>query len=963
MASHSYSHIGAYTEATSYAVIGLNATGLSIDNSSVYQGVRWLRGVYQSDGSWGYTKSSAVAIAALTTTLKEQGLIDLNVTVEVDGTTLGTYHMTNSHRHEVIPLNETHLNATGALYQMNHTINLTQRGVGTMLVGVSVLQVAPKSEAILKVPADYIDPLATDLDLTVRFTNTTPVVGEVDMVNVTLYNYNATEAFNSLIIEVPIPNSMTCTNQTVTFITNGTPPVNWFANSTYNSISHTFFIYPEVLNGSEAKSFYFNVTLNDYGNLSLSDVKGYPMYNPTWIAEDNTSVFVKGYDNVTFGLMNESGVPVDGVLVWDGSTNQASTSGIITNHTVEGDYELAFFAGNNRPVMTEIEVQPDDLANYTATLYSSLPNPKALFFENNSSTSMATQQFSNGSGYLYYNGTVSTVGGVVTIGMEVPQGTQFHSAKLNGSGDVWHNDTMVYVTDELGGDAAVNITFFDPAAPTVTIQQPADGSKHAVGIVNLQANAGESAEMWYSVDGNESTHETNNSISTTLTLSDGQHNITVYAKDMGANIGTDSVNVTIDTTAPVITFNSPEAKAYATTTVSLDVSTNENATIWYNYNGTNSTPVVGTTSLIANMTNLSEGATTVYVYAKDEVNHLALASQTFSVDTNLPVITINSPVDGQDYTRSPISLDVNVTDDSNTSIWYSLDGGVNSTHVNGTTLTDDLYVTTSGNHNVTVYASDEGGNVNSEKVDFTYSPPQRKAPSLPPEPAEQVPTEQPTEEVTPTTPAAAPPAEAVVTVPEVTPEEPVVIDMQEVAPDVAEELVLSDITLDVNIEASDVEVSVEQTQQPPAEVPDVTLSLGAGAAVYSYVSISTSLPEGAVNEAQITFTVPESWYTDNGLDPHTTEITHFNEATGEWESLTISSMEYVDGEYRFTATTPGFSVFSVIAKAMTEEVPEEVPEEVGEGGAEEEGGAPGFEAILAIGALLSVLYLAGRRRN
>jgi len=66
VASHSYSYIGSFTEATAYALMGLNATGLADTSTSIFLGRSYLLDIYQSDGSWGYTKSSAAAIAALT---------------------------------------------------------------------------------------------------------------------------------------------------------------------------------------------------------------------------------------------------------------------------------------------------------------------------------------------------------------------------------------------------------------------------------------------------------------------------------------------------------------------------------------------------------------------------------------------------------------------------------------------------------------------------------------------------------------------------------------------------------------------------------------------------------------------------------------------------------------------------------------------------------------------------------
>ncbi len=162
------------------------------------------------------------------------------------------------------------------------------------------------------------------------------------------------------------------------------------------------------------------------------------------------------------------------------------------------------------------------------------------------------------------------------------------------------------------------------------------------------------------------------------------------------------------------------------------------------------------------------------------------------------------------------------------------------------------------------------------------------------------------------------------------------------------------VELDVNTEAQNVEVSVEQTPEPPANVPDVSLSIGADAGVYGYISISTTLPAGAVDKAKVGFKVPKSWFETNGFDPATTALEHYDEATGEWQSLPTVQTGEDDEYYYFSAETPGFSVFSVIAqkKAVPTPTPSPSPTPTK---------TPGFEAVLAIGALLAIVYLVGRR--
>lgn len=187
----------------------------------------------------------------------------------------------------------------------------------------------------------------------------------------------------------------------------------------------------------------------------------------------------------------------------------------------------------------------------------------------------------------------------------------------------------------------------------------------------------------------------------------------------------------------------------------------------------------------------------------------------------------------------------------------------------------------------------------------------------------------------------------------VSPEAPAVVEFMQTE--------VTKIELDVNTPAENVEVVVEQSAEPPAGVPDVVLSIAAtqpelasSMGVYGYISIDTTLPEGTVDKAKVEFKIPRSWFVDNGLDPATTALQHYNEASGQWEALPTDQTGEDDEYYYFSAETPGFSVFSVVAQKAVVATPTPTPTPT-------ETGIPGFEAILAIGALLAIVYLVGRR--
>ncbi|VVB89997.1 Uncharacterised protein [uncultured archaeon] len=96
-------------------------------------------------------------------------------------------------------------------------------------------------------------------------------------------------------------------------------------------------------------------------------------------------------------------------------------------------------------------------------------------------------------------------------------------------------------------------------------------------------------------------------------------------------------------------------------------------------------------------------------------DYLPLTSQT---DTTAPVITINTPVNGSTTNNS--TLELNATFSETVDAWYNLNDTGNSTPVaNTNNLTVTLSSLPDGAHNITVYANDSSGNLNSSILYFT----------------------------------------------------------------------------------------------------------------------------------------------------------------------------------------------------------------------------------------------------
>jgi parallel beta-helix repeat protein len=250
----------------------------------------------------------------------------------------------------------------------------------------------------------------------------------------------------------------------------------------------------------------------------------------------------------------------------------------------------------------------------------------------------------------------------------------------------------------------------DVVPPLISIISP-ENKTYAVNNVPLTFTVTETtAWMGYSLD-----EQTNNTITgdTILKgLSEGIHTITVYANDTAGNMGSsNTVYFAIDTVVPKIEIVSPENKTYTTDSVSLSFTVDEE-TSWmgYSLDGQANVTVSGNTTIL----DLSDGMYSLVVYASDMVGNTGSSSTVyFTVDTTLPIITIQSP-ENRTYDTTVVPLSFTV-DELVSWMAYSLDGQANET-ITGNVL----LILSDGLHYVVVYANDTAGNMGaSNTVYFT----------------------------------------------------------------------------------------------------------------------------------------------------------------------------------------------------------------------------------------------------
>jgi hypothetical protein len=121
-----------------------------------------------------------------------------------------------------------------------------------------------------------------------------------------------------------------------------------------------------------------------------------------------------------------------------------------------------------------------------------------------------------------------------------------------------------------------------------------------------------------------------------------------------------------------------------------------------------------------NYTGCEKGRHTIKAYAQDIAGNINSTPEiVFYVDIQPPWIYLNTSVNGSNLTVNITYYDCAVYWNQAYSCCYNIDSGLNISLSNCSQaeITNISY----GNHNITVYANDSAGNINSTTASFTYS--------------------------------------------------------------------------------------------------------------------------------------------------------------------------------------------------------------------------------------------------
>ncbi|MCQ1536213.1 hypothetical protein FTO70_11080 [Methanosarcina sp. KYL-1] len=296
----------------------------------------------------------------------------------------------------------------------------------------------------------------------------------------------------------------------------------------------------------------------------------------------------------------------------------------------------------------------------------------------------------------------------------------------------------VYGLDLAGQLNFSEVSFrMDSIPPVFSILSPENNRTYLISGLTLYVSADEKVRNWsYRLDGEgpfNFSENTEFTAETFLSLPEGGHLVEVSGFDLAGNPNSTTVNFSVqaavpeDTILPVIAIMSPESRAYAASTIPLEAGADECISKWW-YTLDNSSAMyfseIGEFEA-RDILELPDGAHRVKAYGIDLSGNVNSSLVGFGVDTLPPMLSIVSPENGSRYeTESSelnwTSVDLEIRINEPGFIWYRLDNGSNSTPAGLMELKESLSLEI-GLHNITFFAEDLAGNLNSSASSVNVS--------------------------------------------------------------------------------------------------------------------------------------------------------------------------------------------------------------------------------------------------
>lgn len=446
------------SEATAHAILALNKTGLAVENETITGGIRYLVAKYDTGGSWGSTRSTAVVINTLTE-LQIPATVDFTAYIEVqlnDGTVIcpkQTFIYNDNTVRNDFTLTTDQINALYGTTVGNRTakILITDKSdagqdASKMVVAVQSFQKVPKSLAIATIPEKYIDPIATDFFLDVTVPAGLKAGDEVDVAFTVRNNGPGARDHTVMILEIPIGNAVNFTGtdnaaDKAYYLSNPQDPASKvYLTHMVNRTAGKVYVYPgsddesqpSVVAG-ETKNFFVPLKFDAAGTQTV-EARLYPMYDDEWMALGDVSGYVKGNGTIVLTVADDVGAVVNADFYID-DVQVATNTNTTRQDRLEGDHQVSIYAESSAQwINTTLTVTLGNVVEYSATVVSDTGLPHITMVTGAAGDAHimppeVEETISNTSTNHWnavvpakqtFNSSISSSGGVATIAVDVP---------------------------------------------------------------------------------------------------------------------------------------------------------------------------------------------------------------------------------------------------------------------------------------------------------------------------------------------------------------------------------------------------------------------------------------------------------------------------------------------------------------------------------------------------------------
>lgn len=337
-------------------------------------------------------------------------------------------------------------------------------------------------------------------------------------------------------------------------------------------------------------------------------------------------------------------------------------------------YNLSFISNE---IMTNLSNNITQI-NITYSIRHLTPNVSTIFFFADKPTFISSEQFIYPGETPLYLQTQSTL--TNEFSTYVNNQTLASTSDFSEYVDATENKVFVEMT-AVGNDVVINTYFHDVLKTT-----------HNISLSDFE---------WFLQ---------RNDTALGFAMGEGSENSVIVLDYIYVNVSTDEVILSpSDTTPPSIIVSSPTTQNYLTNNITVDFGASDDSGIssyWYNNGTANITYTASTTVIVP------QGSNTFTFYANDTSGNENSSSVTFFVDSIVPAMTVNSPLN-QTYTTNNITVNFVASDTNDlSSKWYN-NGTANITYPGVHTV-----IVPQGTNTFMFYANDTYGNVNTTTVTF-----------------------------------------------------------------------------------------------------------------------------------------------------------------------------------------------------------------------------------------------------